>query len=236
MISTLASCLGISDGWFFNNPIKTPLWYISVLLWCYIVFYCIVYITKKIFKKQLFIFLLSGFVIMVGIVIVSLHLDLPFLNDDMSRGYLAFFTGIILAELLNRIDVTKLFYQLTALLLICLYCILKVTGLNIPVESYVVIFILWPSVLVLLKSSFLVSIYNAKVLEYLADCSFDAYVWHMTVLEVLLVLFKKFGVSILNSFIGMIISLIIVSVIAIISNKFINKPISKKLQSVLFEK
>lgn len=45
----IISCLGLQAGWGVENPmINNPMWYISVLLLCYIVFYIITKISKKI--------------------------------------------------------------------------------------------------------------------------------------------------------------------------------------------
>ena len=49
IFGSFISILGIQAGWFFKNPmINNPMWYVSVLILCYILFYILVKFNKKI--------------------------------------------------------------------------------------------------------------------------------------------------------------------------------------------
>ena len=229
-VNYVLSCLGIQDGWFFKNPNKNALWYISVLLWCYIVFYMVVVLTKKIIKKEWGVYLLCILVIGVGVIIVTFHIDLPFLNDDMSRGYLAFFNGICLAGLFKRIDVKEVKYQLIAILVCVIYCFSLFFNKRIPFEGYIIVFLVWPSIITVCKSKYMHKIYNEKILKKIADCSYDAYLWHSIIISVLSVIYEQLEIQLLKSVVGMLLSLFLTIIISWLSHKFISNPISKKLK------
>ena len=87
----LITALGVQDGWVFINPvINNPVWYISVLLLCYIIFYFITYVSEKCNVTPVY-----GFVIMIliGCAVGNYNINLPFLNLGASRGYYSFFSG-----------------------------------------------------------------------------------------------------------------------------------------------
>lgn len=96
----IIASFGIQDGWALSNPcVNNPTWYISVLMLCYVVFFMLVYISKrlKISPQYLFIFMIFW-----GMGINTYGINLPFLNASSSRGYYAFFFGIILAGILKE--------------------------------------------------------------------------------------------------------------------------------------
>ena len=76
-----------------GRGINNPLWYVSVLMLCYIVFYCLLQISEKNGIKEIYLFIL---VCSLGIGIHDYEISLPFLNESSGRGYAAFFYGTIL--------------------------------------------------------------------------------------------------------------------------------------------
>ncbi len=94
--STLISCAGLQDGWIFKNPgLNNPLWYVSVLILCYAIFYLLTKVSGRLNVSDTCLYV--G-MILLGLGIHSWQIDLPFLNFDAARGYYAFFTGLLLAR------------------------------------------------------------------------------------------------------------------------------------------
>lgn len=92
----IINALGIQDGWVFQNPmVNNPTWYISVLLLCYVVFYLLIYLSKRWKVPHTYLFL---FMILLGCGAQTYGLNLPFLNGSSSRGYYAFFFGVLFAQ------------------------------------------------------------------------------------------------------------------------------------------
>ena len=98
--------------------VNNPTWYISVLMLCYVVFYIIVYIANRIKIHPQYLFVVMIF---LGMGINTYGINLPFLNGSSSRGYYAFFFGILLAGILkkNKIGKKELFVSLRPFQVLC---------------------------------------------------------------------------------------------------------------------
>ena len=69
---------------------NNPLWYISVLILCYIIYYCILFFSKKYNINENYFFLL---VILLGIIIKNKNIQLSLFDSQCARGYICFFGG-----------------------------------------------------------------------------------------------------------------------------------------------
>lgn len=226
----ITTCLCIQDGWFFENPrINNPLWYISVLMWCYIVFYLITCISARI-KNKIISFIPYFVIVALGIIIITFRWDAPFLNYDMARGYISFFLGVCLCGLFEIINVEKLTYQIISICAICAYVVVKILSTNFRYEYYFIVFVLWPAIIIVFKSTFMKKVYNEKILTRLAEIAFDIYIWHAVVLHVIDIVSREYNIKIMFSLTGMFISLILIVGFAIISNKFITNPVANKMK------
>ena len=92
----------IQQGWGFNNPwVNNPTWYISVLLLCYLFFYILFKVAKKLKIDEMYLY---ATMIFIGLSINKYAIQLPFFNTDVCRGYYSFFWGVILARIMPRIQ------------------------------------------------------------------------------------------------------------------------------------
>ncbi len=76
-----------------------PLWFVSVLIVCYVFFYLVV---RYNVDKQDIIPLLYWIMMLIGLAIIHSCLSQPLLNEEMGRGLESFFTGSILASLYRK--------------------------------------------------------------------------------------------------------------------------------------
>jgi peptidoglycan/LPS O-acetylase OafA/YrhL len=115
----LISSIGIQSWVIFKDPgYNNPLWYVSVLMFCYIVFYFVCYISKHFNTNGNILFL---FVILIGLYIVNQKISFLFLNNYLYRGYVSFFIGLFIAGLKN-IKINILYLIIPIVLTIYLFC------------------------------------------------------------------------------------------------------------------
>lgn len=91
--------IGIQSGQVLNNPfVNNPTWYVSVLIWCYVVFFMITWVANKIKSNPLW-----GYIGMIfaGFAINTWQVNLPFASDGTARGYIAFGGGCITKAILR---------------------------------------------------------------------------------------------------------------------------------------
>lgn len=225
---TIIASLGIQDGWVFTNPqLNNPIWYISVLMLCYVVFYVITYICNK--KKIPYEYLYIA-MILIGIGIQTYSISLPFFNYSSSRGYYSFFTGILLANYLNKKtpNMKTYIYCFLIIVFISIIGVFKYeyikNGLN-----YILTFILFPCLIIILKLPILNKIFNFKIFEILSKSSYNVYIWHVPLLVFMYIFIKICNVSINFSPIIMIIFTVICEIFGLISYYLIEKPINKSI-------
>lgn len=120
------ACLGIQCGWATANPmINNPIWYISVLQLCYVVMYFATWIANRLSVTPYFLYV--G-IIFAGMGIQTYGIDLPFFNCEASRGYTAFFLGIVLSKFFERVNVQLAWKQMVAWLCFVGIILLIVAG------------------------------------------------------------------------------------------------------------
>ena len=147
---TIVSSLGLSEGWGLKNPfINYPNWYISVLLICFIVFYLMVYISKK---KKISEVLLFALVILLGFTISNYGISFLFMTSQVARGYYAFFFGIILAIILNKKKPNLFVRILSAIIVIVIPIIIHYNTTILPNDvNYFMTFVYYPALIITFK-------------------------------------------------------------------------------------
>lgn len=230
MSGALFACLGIQAGWASNNPmINNPIWYISVLLLCYAIMYFVTWFAKRIDVSPYYFYM--G-LILVGIGIQSYGLNLPFLNSYSARGYMSFFAGILYMKMAHHLDIKKWWIQITAIIVLLIQVGLIYKGLawNMGLD---VVFILWPSLLILFHSGWVKRIIRGeKIWHKWAEISFSVYIWHCILLIGYLFIPRE-EVGWLYSGWGLLFTIVILQVVGILSNQFIEKPLYNFLKTIL---
>lgn len=229
----VTNSLGIQEGWGIPNlGVNNPIWYVSVLLWCYILFFFVVWLAKRINTSPEKFFL---FIIIIGIGIKTYALQLPFLNSQISRGYTAVFTGVLLAGLVKEsyIKVSSWKTQFTSVCIVVLgvYCYFYH---KIWIEDgfvYLLVFLFFPAIIIIAQSGVFRSVFKVSWLGTIGRIMFDVYVWHCTVL-VLLRCLKNLDWFVFPSDqrISMYIVLVVILIIGTLSYFFIERPIDRAIK------
>lgn len=159
---------------------NTPSWYISVLFLMYILFYFIQK-TAKMEKDIIAYSILS--VIGIYIIHFGLPIRLPFLTQEMGRGYLNFSIGCLLCIGYKRYYQEKYKVRIMSFaisLIVLSALIVSLFSTNVIGDYYVVIGCIFsPSIFVLVMISKTVnSFFKFMHIDKLDKISYSLYLWH----------------------------------------------------------
>ena len=220
----IVASIGMQSGWVFTDIIYVnyPVWYISVLLLCYLIFWIGTYICTRLHTSSRYF---CVFMILFGIVINSLGLDLPFMSDYTARGYISFFVGVLMGTYIydSKVEAgTGIIALLTVVILALVYVIRPESlenGFN-----YILSFLFYPSLIILFLTEPVKKLFKHKIWGYLSEVIFNSFMWHYTSFILLLAFMAKVpGESVWCSRIGMIIWLVIMIIAGMISERFFAK-------------
>lgn len=189
----VVSSLGFSSGWGIDNPkMNGTIWYISVLFICYVVFYLIVFLSRKI---QVVPYWLFAFMIFLSFDITTKGINLLFLNSGTARGLSSFFWGLILAKLMGgkQISVKWALISLVGFCALVTLIFFKSDTFLSEGQNYLYTFCMYPFLLVLFQSKLARWIFRSRFWGWLGSISFEAYIWHFPLLVALMVFDKQFG-------------------------------------------
>lgn len=116
--------LTLSFCWFGNYKgleINNPLWYVSVLLVCYCLYWVISKLCEKCNDKY---YVITLFFIVCFLSCRYLDIDFPFINDLCCRGYVPFLVGSFLYKIYEFVDFRKImivsFFSLSSIVFLAL--------------------------------------------------------------------------------------------------------------------
>jgi len=184
---TIVAALGFQEGWVFRNNIYVnyPVWYVSVLLLCYLIFYFTTFLSKKFHISGRYFYLSFVF---IGIAINSYGWHFPFLNEYTARGYCAFFTGVLLATYCFERNTTKR-ETIVSLVIIALILVLIIFHNNLVANGmhYISTFILFPAIIMVFKTPIVSKLLSHKIYQTAAQIAFNSFIWQMPLLVALLI-------------------------------------------------
>lgn len=225
LFGVLTTSLGIQSGWAFSNPsVNNPVWYISVLLLCYAVFYLLTRFHGKIPVVYLYLAM-----IFLGCGICTYGINLPFLNASSARGYYSFFTGVLLALALDH-------WKITAKgVCLCLFNIVLIVGLIIVKYAYVerdlvflLTFVLYPSIIVVFQTDFVKKLFSHPFWGLWGKISYDVFIWHNPMYLAMYIVMKLFSWEIDFTHISsMYIYCLIAEIVGVLSYYFLEQPINR---------
>lgn len=230
----LLTVLGIQDGWVTTNPkINNPLWYISVLLLCEVLFYFTCFYARR---KKIPVLYLHIMLILLGIGIRTYGLNTMFLNVDTARGYVAFFWGVILAGILRTVQPKGI---------PILISVVVVTGIPVLIwqqsclvaegMTYLMVFLFYPALLLLCMAQPVKKLFRYPWISILGAISFDVYVWHENCMELMFYSIQRFGLSIsLGRYRTMLAFYLLSCVVGVLSYYLVEKPCGRKIQALLY--
>ncbi|MCR4767571.1 MAG: acyltransferase [Saccharofermentans sp.] len=235
IFETVSVALGLHGIISSNETVaNNPMWYVSVLIWCYILFFfSFSFSTRLKIKMKFNHFFPPLLIIFAGMIIIQSKCDYPFANEYTGRGYVAFFAGVILGMIVNKNTLTKkwmlpVFVSVTALTIIPAFYFPGLSNWSVT-SLYMIIFCFTPLILIS-QSEPVIKLFDKPLLGTLAKISFHAYCFHIPIKRVIINymrydVFKSFIFC--NGLIAMIGYLVIVYIFSSLTYQFIEKPLVK---------
>lgn len=218
-----------------QSTINGPLWFVSVLVFCLILFYVISRIASRVKDG----FWLMGIPVVIGIMFSTSGLPWPLLNPSMCRGYLAFFLGVIVASFAFRIKrKTANIFSLTA---VSCYILYQIFGRSLIYEQTPIISRSLPALFMLYIPLILLVIHNPaadKIIGNKVFCSLGAVSYALYTLNFpfyiwLEIYNRAAGVNLLYGKDYMYWLMPVIQVcLAVLIHNLIEKPICKKTDKI----
>lgn len=174
----IVTCLGVNAGGpFYEMFVNSHLWFTSVLLICYAFFFIAIRLSQRLkidWRYSCFAMVIIGIV-----AYANWGDDIPFLRHAAGRGYMSFFTGILLSSFLEKnrsnraIGLTGLFTVVAFTLLLIFRIDILEYGMN-----YMVVFIYYPAIIIVIETPAAQKLLNRKCFGILGQIAFGIYVWH----------------------------------------------------------
>ena len=163
-----------------GGNINGPLWYVSVLMLCYVVFALISTLkTADEYKTIGF-----AFMVILGIVSQMNDLTFPLIAGKVGRGYMCFFTGVCMAAFFKAYPKFKKFYIAIAAIIVYSIAITASENYGVKIlgnKNIAAIFTLAPAFIVLGETGFFKKLFNHKIFEYLGKISYPMYLFHIPI-------------------------------------------------------
>lgn len=208
--------------------INSPLWYLEVLMYCYIITYFILWISNKLKVRSIYFFI--G-MICLGISLIQYETELPFLTPLTGRGYSSFFLGIILFYIWKSVSHSGLFVYSVICIILCACAYVFERNLYLDGQRDVLTFILFPALLffflVLDEHMDLSFVRSMK----LGDVSYEIYVWHYCVISLIMLLDKRYGFVAAHERRTLLIIILTVIILSFIVNRCIETKMTGYLMS-----
>lgn len=173
----IITCFGANAGGPFREMFVNPhLWYTSVLLICYAFFFIGVRLSLRLNINWRYA---CFFMVIIGAAAYARFDSVPFLRHEACRGYMAFFTGVLLSSVLSehRPGRLSVILSLSAVVIMTLLIVLKYDIMDYGL-NYMMTFIYYPAVIVLAETRSVQKILNRRLFGVLGQIAFGIYVWH----------------------------------------------------------
>ena len=188
-LATSLTCTFVGGGVLLNDlGVNNPLWYVSVLFICYAVLYCLNRFSPRIGISAHYLYIGMA---LLGLGIHYYNINLPFLNGQVSRGYVAFFLGMLIYEIYKRYGSNRRLYIFSIVMI--LICFSSAALKMIDDQWAIFTFLLFPSVLFLFVG--VEKVLSANVFAVLGGVSFEMYLWHFPFLCLYKLVRKMFGIT-----------------------------------------
>lgn len=232
--ATISAILGIQYwGVFTGNNINYPLWYVDVLLFCYILAGVIVKLAGKVRISPVYGFTL---IIFLGVCLWNTESGLPFLTMHMARGYYSFFFGLMLSIFYfeycgeNLKKIKTLVFCLAVFALSIVFVLTHHPWFG-NYDQYIFTFISYPALIIAFLSPGFQRLFNRKVLGSIGKVTYDIYAWHLVIyfLAAFISLFCRFETA---SYGSMAVCIILACLMGILSYLCLDKLILSLWQRI----
>lgn len=211
--------------------INNPVWYICVLIQCYILYYLLEWILrKKMIGKNCYVRL----VIYISVILLSmLYYHHGILNGATFRGFVSFSIGILLYIINEEVksrgiinDSSRILVNLALFIAALLSC--TVVGLGIDQREVLQFFVFPLLVWIMININFP----RIDIISKLGDISFELYIIHYPLMVLLQLILSITGFLCDNSYFTMLLFLICSWYIAWLMWKFLDLPMRIRIKEL----
>lgn len=213
----------VNDGFGINGA----LWYLCVLMYCYVIMYFIIWFCKR---KE--INCVYGFAIMsiLGLSLLQYEIKLPFLNEYTGRGYSAFFLGIILYYIWNAVCHKYLMIYSLSVLFICIIVYFGAYSLFAANMREMMTYIIFPAILFLTLAADKISDIALLKKTEPGGMAYEMYLWHGCGICIWMILSKKWGFIDLSNYCMMFVFTLIIILFSAVMYHLVEKRITVLLK------
>ena len=167
-----------------GNTLNGPIWYLNVLLICYILAFILTKLSLKYKTKYVFII-----PIIIGLVIRYSRTSFPFWNINIARGLMSFFMGVVVAIFIKRYDQyseksKRTLKKILLLELIIFFYLLTRRNGDMYVDDTILsyTFLVFPELIIFLYDmKILNKICSTEFMKFLGNISFGIYLWNFPI-------------------------------------------------------
>lgn len=211
--------------------INNPVWYVCILVQCYIMYYLIEWLLNKVSANEI------NFVrvcVYAFVVIISFGtFRMGFLNEASFRGVTSFSIGILIClgnRILSERNIiiynNRKYIGLISLVLSLALCGVVFLGIN---QRWVLQFLVFP---VFVFGLINLNIEVPKTVSQLGDISFEVYVFHYPLMVLIQLISEITGFYISHSYLTMILFLVFVWIVAWLMWKLLDLPLRRKMREL----
>lgn len=233
--NVISSLLGF-ERWFDEAMmVNNPMWYVSVLLLCFVLLFFVTSIARK---ANLSLFLVYGIMVSAGLIMRAVCLEydvsIPLFNASIGRGILCFFLGLLIALVLNRpaiaavVTKSKIVFLVAGFIVASFIVLFALKPHSIGDTNalyYSLCFIIYPALMVMCENSIMRAVFKASAFKHVGGIAYNMYTWHITLIYTWLIVFRVLGLSL--NVVVMYAFLALCFLFAVASYTFIDKPLSR---------
>lgn len=217
----------VFSGWFAGMyGVNNPIWYLSVLLLCYLAFYVVRLLSRR---TSLPTWVPCVVLVALGVAAQELRWQVPFLIADSSaRGYASFFLGVLLGMTLPRVGGKRVVSSVALALFLLLVCRTILVGPLHGDEWATDALLLWPLLVTFAALSKTANrVCASRAVRYLGGLNYEFYVWHNVVLLAIAMACAVAHVGLPVSRVGMVAYLLAVLLVAHLMHRYAEGPLTE---------
>lgn len=223
-VQIFCSLLLMGRGWIvdFAPPFNGPMWYVNVLLLCYILMFLV---EKSITKLCLNKIMTYMGIVATAVVLNYLMLYFPFFWSCNARGYISFFMGVIVAYVFCKDIATRYKYILSVLGGFVYIIIRLVLG---KFNYYGMVLFAYPAIILFITC---LPQIKSKVIRFIGAIQYEVYLWNVPIYSFGVLLMYICRCNIEHSYFTMLCFVLCIELIGGVLYLYLEEPINKIISS-----
>lgn len=167
---------------FMHGVINTPLWFMAILIMCYVFYYLFLFIASRVKVDPVFFYI--GFIVS-DVILLTNNVNIPVFGILALNYYHYFFVGAVAERLYERFKGAGLWIRIFAPVsaaIVILFAALYKSPINPVVSIRVLIPYLYLCLIIICTSPRINRFFKAGIFSFLGKRAFSVYIFHMPVM------------------------------------------------------